>query len=44
MGAVLRVGFGIMGVDPAVAQVIYGTVLVVAVALTIDRSKLLLAR
>jgi ribose transport system permease protein len=41
---VLRVGFGIMGVDPAVAQVIYGSVLIVAVTLTIDRSKLLLIK
>jgi ribose transport system permease protein len=37
---VLRVGLGIMGVDPAFAQIVYGAVLAVAVALTIDRSKL----
>lgn len=37
---VLRVGFGIMGVDPAYTQIIYGLVLAVAVALTIDRAKL----
>jgi ribose transport system permease protein len=37
---VLRVGLGIMGVDPAYTQIIYGAVLAMAVALTIDRSKL----
>jgi ribose transport system permease protein len=37
---VLRVGLGIMGIDPAYTQVVYGVVLAVAVALTIDRSKL----
>ena len=37
---VLRVGLGIMGVDPAYTQIVYGVVLAVAVALTIDRTKL----
>ncbi len=37
---VMRVGLGIMGVDPAYSQIIYGAVLAIAVALTIDRSKL----
>lgn len=37
---VLRVGFGIMGIDPAYWQIVYGTVLAIAVTLTIDRSKL----
>jgi ribose transport system permease protein len=37
---VLRVSFGIMGIDPAYWQIVYGTVLAIAVTLTIDRSKL----
>lgn len=37
---VLRVGLTIMGVDPAYEQVVYGLVIIAAVALTIDRSRL----
>ena len=37
---VLRVGFGVMGLDPAFVPIAYGAVLVGSVALTIDRSKL----
>jgi len=37
---VLRVGLTAMGVDPAYEQVFYGTVIIAAVALTMDRSRL----
>jgi ribose transport system permease protein len=37
---VLRVGLSAVGVDPAWEQVFYGAVIVAAVALTIDRSRL----
>lgn len=37
---VLRVGLTAMGVDPAYEQIVYGAVIILAVALTIDRSRL----
>jgi ribose transport system permease protein len=37
---VLRVGLAIAGVDPSFEQITYGSVLILAVALTIDRSKI----
>jgi ribose transport system permease protein len=37
---VLRVGMNLMGVDAAYQQIVYGVLIVVAVAATIDRSKL----
>jgi ribose transport system permease protein len=37
---VLRVGLSIVGVEPAWEQVFYGAVIIAAVALTIDRSRL----
>ncbi len=40
----LRVGLGIMGIDPAIEPIAYGLVLICAVALTIDRSKLLVVK
>jgi ribose transport system permease protein len=36
---VLRVGMSILGVDPSYEQVVYGTVIIAAVALTLDRSR-----
>jgi ribose transport system permease protein len=41
---VLRVGLGIMGVDPSYEQIAYGLVVIIAVALTLDRSKLLVVK
>jgi ribose transport system permease protein len=41
---VLRVGLGIMGVDPSYEQISYGLVVIIAVALTLDRSKLLVLK
>lgn len=40
MIAVLRVGLSAVGVDPSFEQIVYGTVVIIAVALTIDRSRL----
>ncbi|WP_228760075.1 ABC transporter permease [Pseudactinotalea sp. HY158] len=37
--AVLRVGLGIAGVDPAIEQIIYGCAIIIAVAITIDKKK-----
>lgn len=37
---VLRVGLSVAGVDPSYEQIIYGVLVIAAVALTIDRSKL----
>ncbi|MGO1974801.1 MAG: ABC transporter permease [Propionibacteriaceae bacterium] len=37
---VLRVGMGIVGVDPAYEQIVYGLVILGAVSLTLDRSRL----
>jgi ribose transport system permease protein len=37
---VLRVGLSVVGVDPAYEQIFYGAVIVAAVVLTIDRSRL----
>lgn len=37
---VLRVGLTAIGVDPAYEQIVYGAVIILAVALTIDRSRL----
>lgn len=37
---VLRVGLNISGVDPAYEQVVYGVVIIAAVALTLDRSRM----
>ena len=37
---VLRVGGSVAGVDPAYQQVVYGAVVIAAVVLTLDRSKL----
>jgi ribose transport system permease protein len=37
---VLRVGMGIVGVDPAYEQIVYGVAVVLAVTLTLDRSRL----
>lgn len=37
---VLRVGLSLVGVDPGVESVIYGVIIIGAVALTIDRAKL----
>lgn len=36
---VLRVGMGIVGVDPAWEQVVYGATIIVAVAFTLDRQR-----
>jgi ribose transport system permease protein len=36
---VLRVGFGTVGLDPAYEPIAYGVLVIAAVALTIDRSK-----
>lgn len=41
---VLRVGLGVIGVDPSFEQITYGVVLIGAVALTVDRSKLLIVK
>jgi ribose transport system permease protein len=38
--AVLRVGLSVVGIDQAWEQILYGTLVIVAAALTIDRSKL----
>lgn len=38
--AVLRVGLSAVGVDPSFEQIVYGSVVIIAVALTIDRSRL----
>lgn len=37
---VLRVGLDIIGIDPAYEQVVYGAVIIAAVALTLDRSRI----
>jgi ribose transport system permease protein len=37
---VLRVGLGDVGVDPSFEQIVYGAVIIAAVVLTIDRSRL----
>jgi ribose transport system permease protein len=37
---VLRVGLNAIGVDPAYEQIVYGGIIIVAVVLTIDRSRL----
>ena len=37
---VLRVGLSAVGVDPSFEQIVYGTVIIAAVVLTIDRSRL----
>jgi ribose transport system permease protein len=37
---VLRVGLTAVGVDPSFEQIVYGTVIIAAVVLTIDRSRL----
>ncbi len=38
--AVLRVGMGVVGVDPAFEQIIYGLMILAAVSLTLDRARL----
>lgn len=38
--AILRVGLSVAGVDPSYEQIFYGVLVIAAVALTIDRSKL----
>lgn len=38
--AVLRVGMSILGVPPAYEQIVYGTLIIVAVVVSIDRSRL----
>lgn len=38
--AVLRVGLSAVGVDPSFEQIVYGAIVIAAVALTIDRSRL----
>lgn len=38
--AVLRVGLSVVGIDQAWEQILYGSLIIVAAALTIDRSKL----
>jgi ribose transport system permease protein len=38
--AVLRVGLSIIGVDPSYEQIFYGAIVVAAVALTLDRSRI----
>lgn len=38
--AVLRVGMGIVGVDPAFEQIIYGLMILAAVSFTLDRGRL----
>ena len=37
---VLRVGLSVVGVDPSYEQIVYGVVIIAAVVLTIDRSRL----
>jgi len=37
---VLRVGMNALGVDPAYEQIVYGSVIIAAVALTLDRSRI----
>ncbi|WP_084104644.1 ABC transporter permease [Demequina sp. NBRC 110056] len=41
---VLRVGLSVAGVDPSYVQIFYGALVIAAVALTIDRSKLLFVK
>lgn len=41
---VLRVGLSVAGVDPSYVQIFYGVLVIAAVALTIDRSKLLFVK
>jgi ribose transport system permease protein len=36
---VLRVGMSVVGVPPSYEQIVYGTVIVAAVALTLDRRR-----
>jgi ribose transport system permease protein len=38
--AVLRVGLSVVGVDPSYEQIVYGAVVIAAVALTLDRSRM----
>jgi ribose transport system permease protein len=38
--AVLRVGLSVIGVDPSYEQIFYGAVVIAAVALTLDRSRI----
>jgi ribose transport system permease protein len=38
--AVLRVGLSVIGVDPSYEQIVYGAVVIAAVALTLDRSRI----
>ena len=38
--AVLRVGMGVVGVDPAFEQIVYGLMILAAVSLTLDRARL----
>lgn len=42
--SLLRVGLSIVGVEPAYQQVVYGLLVIVAVALTIDRTKLAIVK
>jgi ribose transport system permease protein len=37
---VLRIGMSVMGVDPSYEQIVYGVVIIAAVALTVDRGRL----
>ena len=37
---VLRTGMSVVGVDPSYEQIVYGVVIVAAVALTLDRGRL----
>jgi ribose transport system permease protein len=42
--SVLRVGIAVMGINPSYEQVVYGAVIIAAVSLTIDRSKIAIVK
>ncbi len=41
---VLRIGIAAIGLDPAYEPIVYGVLVVAAVALTIDRSRILVTK